>query len=40
MTGVREGQAPGQISRTEFGERFQASFRDPAFAAEKASRPK
>ncbi len=35
MTDVRKGQAPGQISRTEFGERFQASFKDPAFAPEK-----
>jgi multimeric flavodoxin WrbA len=35
MTEVRTGQAPGQISRTEFSERFQASFKDPAFAPEK-----
>lgn len=35
MTDVRKGQAPGQISRTEFGARFQSSFRDPAFQAEK-----
>jgi multimeric flavodoxin WrbA len=35
MTEVRKGQAPGQLSRAEFGERYQASFRDPAFQAEK-----
>ncbi len=35
MTDVRKGQAPGQISRTEFAQRFQASFQDPAFAPEK-----
>ncbi|MCK9686184.1 flavodoxin family protein [Scleromatobacter humisilvae] len=35
MTEVRRGQAPGQLSRSEFGERYQASFRDPAFQAEK-----
>ena len=35
MTEIRKGQAPGQLSRTEFGERYQASFRDPAFASEK-----
>ena len=35
MTDVRKGQAPGQISRAEFAERFQSSFRDPAFEAEK-----
>jgi len=37
MTDVRKDQAPGQISRSEFGERFQTSFRDPAFSAEKES---
>ena len=35
MTEPRKGQAPGQISRAEFSERYQASFRDPAFAPEK-----
>jgi len=35
MTDARKGQAPGQLSRAEFGERYQASFRDPAFQAEK-----
>jgi len=35
MTDIRKGQAPGQISRAEFSERYQAAFRDPAFAAEK-----
>ena len=35
MTEPRKGQAPGQISRAEFSERYQAAFRDPAFAPEK-----
>lgn len=35
MIEPRRGQAPGQLSRSEFSERYQASFRDPAFAAEK-----
>ena len=35
MTDVRKGQAPGQISRAEFAQRFQVSFQDPAFASEK-----
>src|ERR1700748_3923116 len=35
MTDVRRGQAPGQLSRSEFSERYQASFRNPAFQAEK-----
>ena len=35
MTEARKGQAPGQLSRAEFGERYQSSFRDPAFQAEK-----
>ncbi len=35
MTEARKGQAPGQLSRSEFSERYQASFHDPAFAAEK-----
>ena len=35
MTDIRQGQAPGQLSRAEFGERYQAAFRDPAFQAEK-----
>ena len=35
MTEVRRGQAPGQLSRSEFSERYQSSFRDPAFQAEK-----
>ena len=37
MTEPRQGQAPGQLTRAEFGERYQASFRDPAYAAEKAA---
>jgi len=35
MTDVRKGQAPGQISRSEFAERFRSAFRDPAFQAEQ-----
>ena len=35
MTDIRKGQAPDQISRAEFSDRYQAAFRDPAFAAEK-----
>jgi multimeric flavodoxin WrbA len=35
MTEPRKGQAPGQISRAEFSERYQAAFRDPAFVPEK-----
>ena len=34
MTEVRRGQAPGQLSRSEFSERYQSSFKDPAFEAE------
>ena len=35
MTDARKGQAPAQISRAEFSERYQAAFRDPAFGPEK-----
>ena len=35
MTEPRKGQAPDLISRAEFSDRYQASFRDPAFAPEK-----
>ncbi len=35
MTEIRKGQAPGPISREEFGVRYRTSFRDPAFAPEK-----
>ena len=35
MTEVRRGQAPGQLSRAEFSDRYQSSFRDPAFQSEK-----
>ncbi len=35
MTEVRKGQAPGHLSRQEFGERYRASFHDPAFEPEK-----
>ena len=33
-TKVRKGQAPDQLSREEFGQRFRGSFVDPAFQAE------
>ena len=33
---VRKGQAPGKLSRDEFGRRFRASFVDPAFRTEDA----
>lgn len=35
MTEPRQGQSPGHLSRTEFGERYRASFADPAFAPER-----
>ena len=34
MIEVRKGQAPGQLERAQFSERFRASFTDPAFRAE------
>ena len=34
MTEVRKGQAPGPLSRDEFGSRFRAQFVDPAYQAE------
>ena len=34
MTEVRKGQAPGHLSRAEFGARFRRSFFDPAFEPE------
>jgi len=34
MTEVRKGQAPGHLSREEFGARFRRSFFDPAFESE------
>jgi len=34
MTEVRKGQAPGHLSREEFGARFRRSFFDPAYEAE------
>ena len=37
MTKVRKGQAPPPHSREVFRERFEASFYDPAFEAERAS---
>jgi hypothetical protein len=37
MTAVRKGQAPGKMSRDEFGRRFRSEFRDPAYRAHDAS---
>lgn len=37
MTQVRKGQAPEQLSREAFGERFRESFHDPAFRTESAA---
>ena len=37
MIEIRKGQAPGELSRQEFGIRFRASFFDPAFRAEDKS---
>jgi multimeric flavodoxin WrbA len=37
MTTIRTGQAPATLTRDAFGERFRASFYDPAFEAEKGS---
>lgn len=37
MTSVRTGQAPGHLTRAEFGVRFRASFNDPAFEVERAA---
>jgi multimeric flavodoxin WrbA len=34
---IRLGQAPTTLSRKEFGQRFNASFHDPAFESERAS---
>jgi multimeric flavodoxin WrbA len=34
MIEIRKGQAPGRLSREEFGVRFRAAFFDPAFRAE------
>jgi len=35
MTQPRKGQAPPQLSREEFGERFRRNFYDPAFEGER-----
>jgi len=35
MTQPRKGQAPPQLSREEFGERFRRNFHDPAFEGER-----
>jgi multimeric flavodoxin WrbA len=37
MTKIRKGQAPPQLSRIEFHDRFTRSFQDPLFAPEKAA---
>ena len=37
MTEVRKGQAPAQLERATFHERFMADYRDPAFSAEAGS---
>lgn len=37
MIKIRTGQAPAQLDRAEFGIRFRAAFRDPAFTAEEPS---
>jgi multimeric flavodoxin WrbA len=34
---VRKGQAPGQLTRAAFRDRFEAAFLDPSFAAERES---
>ena len=37
MIGIRKGQAPPHLARAEFGNRFRASFIDPAFRVEEPS---
>jgi multimeric flavodoxin WrbA len=37
MTRIRKGQAPAQLSRIEFHDRFAQSFNDPLFASEKTA---
>ena len=37
MTEIRKGQAPAQLTRTEFHDRFMQSFVDPAFETEKTA---
>jgi multimeric flavodoxin WrbA len=37
MTKIRKGQAPAQLSRIQFHDRFAQSFKDPLFAPEKAA---
>jgi multimeric flavodoxin WrbA len=37
MTKIRTGQAPAQLSRIQFHERFSQSFKDPLFAPEEAA---
>jgi hypothetical protein len=37
MTKIRKGQAPAQLSRVQFHDRFTLSFKDPLFAPEEAA---
>ncbi len=37
MTKIRKGQAPAQLSRIQFHDRFTQSFKDPMFAPEEAA---
>src|SRR5450631_2805457 len=37
MTKIRKGQAPAQLSRIQFHDRFSKSFKDPLFAPEEAA---
>ena len=37
MTEIRKGQAPAQLSRVQFHDRFAQSFKDPLFVAEEAA---
>ena len=37
MTKIRKGQAPVQLSRIQFHERFAQSFKDPLFAPEEVT---
>jgi multimeric flavodoxin WrbA len=37
MTKIRKGQAPAQLSRIQFHDRFAQSFKDPMFAPEEAA---
>jgi hypothetical protein len=37
MTKIRKGQAPAQLSRIQFHDRFTQSFQNPLFAPEEAA---